>query len=240
MPTDSILLPSEWPAVDVDVFDRARSQAVVALSSDGTKKVAAERLAAFYDVSGNFAGASFASLPPNDPQDLTAADLHAVSLLSVDIGPAATRRLLDPGHHRNAVLVSLAQLPQQAALATAGGQTLKEMESFYTAVKSALSSTTVQKSNPWVTASKLCARKQPWLFPVRDNNVCSHLGILKLNDFRLDWQVFRGLLQDEEINERLQALPDEIHDRAEGRELRLDTSPLRLLDAALWTFTVWR
>ncbi|EWT07992.1 hypothetical protein N864_11670 [Intrasporangium chromatireducens Q5-1] len=239
MPTDTILVPKEWPVVDVDVVDQARSQALTALSSHGTKKPVEERLAAFYDVSGNYAGASFASLPANDTQDVTAADLHAVSLLSVDIGPAATRRLLDSGHHRNAVLESLAQLPQPAALATAGGQTLKEMESFYTAVKSALSSTTAKKSNPWVTASKLCARKRPGLFPVRDNNVCSHLGILKLNDFRLDWQVFRSLLQEEEINERLETLPGEIHGRAQGRELRLDTSPLRLLDAALWTYTVW-
>jgi len=48
---------------------------------------------------------------PNDPNDLTATDLHAVSLLSVTIGPRATRRLLEDGPERTEVLTALRRVP---------------------------------------------------------------------------------------------------------------------------------
>jgi len=113
------------------------------------------------------------------------------------------------------------------------------MERFYRAVEASISSSTSKEPNPWVTASKLCARKRPALFPVRDRNVCQHLGILGLNDFRADWQVFRMLAQDEDVYAAVDALPGQVTAASSGRRIALDVSPLRLLDAAIWTHTIW-
>lgn len=61
-------------------------------------------------------------------------------------------------------------------------------------------------SNRWVTAAKICARKRPRLFPVRDNMVCSLLADGRaLNagngwpgNFSVDIQVYAYLLTDDE------------------------------------------
>ncbi|MBC7631269.1 MAG: hypothetical protein H7290_07330 [Flavobacterium sp.] len=116
---------------------------------------------------------------------------------------------------------------------------MSAMEEFYRAVKTGLSSSAARRPNPWVTASKLCARKRPSLFPVRDRNVCSHLGILELDDFRADWQVFRALVQDPEVGAAIDLLPERTREVGVGRLMALDISRLRLMDAALWTYTVW-
>jgi len=75
---------------------------------------------------------------------------------------------------------------------------------------------------------------------VRDRNVCGHLGILALDDFRADWLVFRALVCDTEIVEALVALPAHVWEARAGRQLGvIDSSRLRLLDAAVWTYTTW-
>ena len=65
-------------------------------------------------------------------------------------------------------------------LANAGIRALTAMQQHYEAVKQALSADTVKNPNAWVTASKLCARKRPDLFPVRDKEVCDYLGLTQL------------------------------------------------------------
>jgi hypothetical protein len=50
------------------------------------------------------------------------------------------------------------------------------MEAVYSPVKQALGNPEVKRTNPWVTASKLCARKRPHLFPVREKVVCTLLS----------------------------------------------------------------
>jgi len=229
--------PDGWPTVPPEVVEQALRQAHLALAVDGERR-AADRLATFYDTESNYAGASFANLEPNHWAEVTATDLHAASLLSIDIGPQATRRLLGPGADHRWVLQELRALPDRD-LAAADPPTLEAMENFYRAMKATISSTSAKDPNPWVTASKLCARKRPDLFPVRDRNVCTHLGILELNDSRADWQVFRALIQDPGIRRALDALPAQTRAVADGRLLALDHSDLRLLDAAIWTYTVW-
>lgn len=226
----------EWPTVAADTIAYAKKQSLVALANDGPIPVG-ERLAAYYDVDGDYVGASFAKLAPNEWHDVTGTDVLAVLLMHGKIGPRATRRLRS-GADRTWVLDALGNLPAHDLL-TAGPDTLEAMEDFYLAVKSALSSPTAANSNPWVSASKLCARKRPDLFPVRDRNVCLHLGILGLNDFRADWQVFRALIQDDDIRRAIESLPSAGQAAAGDRQLELDDSCLRLLDAALWTYSVW-
>lgn len=227
-------VPNGWSRPDPDLITAAKVKALLALERTGTNP-APERLAWFYDTNGNYAGSSFASLQPSDPWDLTATDLYATTLLNVRIGPRATRRIAEEGATRTDLLKKLGKVPE-IDLAAAGNPELSAMASFYEALKQALSAKTVKRPNSWVTASKLCARKRPELFPVRDKKVCDYLGLSRHANYQVDWQVFRSLITDQEIGTALSGLADAAH--APGRHIRLDSSLLRLLDAAIWTYTV--
>jgi hypothetical protein len=121
---------------------------------------APELLRRYYDPTNGYAGSTFLNLEPNDPRDLTATDLYALSLLDVRATPLAGRRLLQPGDHRERVLTALASpdLPASANLLTATPATFDAAETLYLAVRDALG------QKPWVTASKLCA-EAPALLP---------------------------------------------------------------------------
>ncbi|MBC9820523.1 DUF6308 family protein [Terrabacter sp. MAHUQ-38] len=83
-------------------------------------------------------------------------------------------------------------------------------------------------------ASKFCARKRPDLFPVRDRVVCRLLGIERSGNARVDWMVFRHLISDPDVRQAIHAVVGELEREGDDR-VELDTEPLRLLDAALWT-----
>ena len=89
-----------------------------------------------------------------------------------------------------------------------------------------------------MTASKLCARKRPDLFPVRDRKVCGYLGLSQLADYQVDWQVFRSLVTDPAIITAVGIVADETVACAPERNLHIDSSLLRLLDSAIWTYAV--
>jgi Family of unknown function (DUF6308) len=192
---------------------------------------------AFYDTDGDYAGASFAQLGPIDPMDITPTDLLATTLLSVRIRPGAMRRMLDGGSTRDTLLRKLRDLPD-CDLANAGSPALTAMKELYEAVKQALSADTVTKPNAWVTASKLCARKRPDLFPVRDKEVCDYLGLTQLRNYQLDWQVFRSLIGDPDIIAAIDVMSITTAAAAAGRRLRADQSRLRMLDTAIWTYAM--
>lgn len=231
-------VPVGWKQPGAEILVAAKRRALQALAHAGDDR-APERLGWFYDIDGNYAGASFTELRPIDPWDLTATDLHATTLLSVRIGPRATRRILEEGATRSDLLRKLAKVPD-VDLAMAGESELSAMADFYNAVKPALSADGVKRPNAWVTASKVCARKRPRLYPVRDKNVCDHLGLSKRADYQIDWQVFRSLAADPDIIAALSTITDATMAIAPERNLRMDSSPLRLLDAAIWTYTVTR
>jgi Family of unknown function (DUF6308) len=229
-------IPDNWKQPDPDLLATAKHKALRALRQTGINP-APERLAWFYDINGNYAGATFADLRPNDPWDLTATDLHATMLLSVRIGPGATRRILEEGAARAGLLRKLGQVPE-LDLAVAGRSELSAMAGLYEAVKQALSADGVKRPNAWVTASKLCARKRPCLFPVRDKKACDYLGLSPFADYQLDWQVYRSLIADPDIVTAVGTLTDATVAGAPQRNLRMDFSPLRLLDAAIWTYAI--
>ncbi|RPF29010.1 DUF6308 family protein [Georgenia muralis] len=224
--------PATWPAVSTVVIGHARRQALIALSDDGPIPVG-ERLAAYYDVDGDHVGATFATMPPNDWHDITGADVLSVILVHGAIGPRAARRLLS-GPHRGWTLTAMRDLPGRELL-TADPDTLVAMEDFHLAVESTLASPTDADPSRWGTANKLCARKRPDLFPASDRNICRYLG---LRDVREEWQVFRALMQDDDVRQAIEALPAAARSVSGDRQLQLDDSDLRLLDAALWTYTV--
>ncbi|MBZ2198461.1 hypothetical protein KCQ71_20080 [Ruania sp. N2-46] len=122
-------------------------------------------------------------------------------------------------------------------LQVAGPETLSAMGQLQEAVKFALSSPSAKLSAPWVTAAKLCARKRPALFPVRDNLVRKYLGLHKFRSYQIEYQLYRRLIGDTDVVEGLaQAMayapsiePGRVRDP-------VITEPiLRVLDVALWT-----
>ena len=233
--------PDGWPAAGPALIEEATKKSLKALSND-TERPATDRLARYYDRNRNFVGATFVELAPNAPNDITAADLHAVSLMKVEIGPGATRRLLEGSTHRPAILEAPTGVDHKDLL-VAGPDEFLAMEKLYRAVKTALSHPDAKDPNAWVTASKLCARKRFDLFPVRDNVVCDYLGLIPTakgakGNYQIDYQVYRALIGDRQIIAAIDDLEDELRAGVPDRDVRLDTGRLRLLDAALWTWAV--
>jgi len=110
------------------------------------------------------------------------------------------------------------------------------VEELYGAVKRALSADSVKNPNAWVTASKLCARKRPELFPVRDKEVCDYLGLTPSRNYQVDWQVFQSLISDPDVIAAIDAARIATEVAAADRRLQVDQPRLRLLDSALWTY----
>jgi Family of unknown function (DUF6308) len=208
----------EWHAVvgyraGMDVFARARSAALDALTGD-----IAGRIASYYDHGGNYADGSFLSIEPNDPARVTAADLFAVTLLNADIGPRAARRVLADDQ----LAVELQSVPTNIRLEDADDTTLDVAGRCYGMVKRLFVDPTAKQSEPWVAPAKLMARKCPWLLSVRDKKVRWFLGVERPYRYRADWEIYRSLMRDEEV-------------RALLYELVVPDPPLRVLDVALWT-----
>lgn len=183
-------------------------------------------LAEYYDPAGRYAGTTFLDLH-NEPDDLTATDLYALSTLDVRATPLAGRRLLHDGPHRSAVREALADpdLPFDADLATAGEATWQAAERLYLALRAALG------ASPWVTASKLAARKRPHFFPIRDSVVTERLLGLG-RSYLTAWAVYRELLRDGDLQ---LLLKDSTAKAAHELGAPITDPPLRILDVVLWT-----
>ncbi|WP_157988003.1 DUF6308 family protein [Jiangella endophytica] len=200
-------------------LDRARSAALGALEDSA----AVENLRLFYDRDSNYAGRSFLAVGPVEYDSITAADLYATSLLGISVGPRAGRQLLQGGTHRNDALKALRMVPAETDLADADDTVLDAAENLHLHLKNALG------GNKWVAASKLCARKRPRLFPVRDSLVTrALLGVGQ--DRRVDWLVYQHLITDADVRRQLEKVTQE----SAIRESDLHDPPLRILDVVLW------
>lgn len=227
-------VPDGWEHPPPELLAQAKDKTMEALQSGGSHP-APDRLARFYDTTGDYAGASFAQLQPIDPLDFTPSDVLATTLMSVHIGASATRRILQDGAARDVLLRKLRDIPD-AELGCAGIPELMAMAELYEEIKRVLSADTVKNPNAWVTASKLCARKRPKLFPARDRKACDHLGLSGFKNYQVDWQVFRNLMEDQEVIAAIDEMAKATEATGVGRQLQLDHSRLRLLDAAIWTY----
>lgn len=224
----TLQVPDRWPVLSTDVAAAARQTALDAL--------ARVPLESYYDVDGNYAGATFTTTSDNVTGEITAGDLFAVTLLSVPVKASAARRLLDDGPHRDRVLPALAAVPADVALAAAGPADLQAAWDLHRAIKDALVDPAAATSDPWVTAAKLAARKRPRLLPVRDREVRRVLGLEGPKDGRLELQAIRALMVDPAVTEAIEQALGRARSRAAstGRQCVFDTEPLRLLDVALW------
>jgi len=227
-----VSIPESWEPAGSERLDRALE--VVGSVLNSARVV--DDVARYYNRDSNFAGATFLDLDPADPYAVTTGDLLAVTLLSVDIEPQAVRRLLEltPTNREVRQLLTEESLPLDADLAMADEATLLTMERLHLATKQALSLADAATKNRWVTASKLCARKRPDLFPVRDSAVCALLELSGARqNYQVDWQVFRHVIQNNEVRTRLDAVVDEAAKR-EGVNVGHPNRRLRHLDVALW------
>ncbi|MFW6773201.1 DUF6308 family protein [Nocardioides sp. CPCC 205120] len=167
-------IPSGWPET-TEAMRATALEATLAALEPGV----VDRLDRYYDPDGGYSGLLFATAGDNPAYDVSAADLWAVSTLSVQVDSRQARRIFDAS---NARIVSLLHaLPVDTALSDlehsplGSAVTLDRMWDLHLLFKT-LTSTDDRDSNRWVFASKLCARKRPGLFPVRDSLVCQHLA----------------------------------------------------------------
>lgn len=223
-------VPERWPPAE-PFFAFAEQRVSEALEHPQ----AVERLVRYYSTGGDYAGSTFLDLDPIEPYRFTAADFLAITLLDVQAPPAAVRRFLGDGRDGERLNALLAEgvLPVDGDLAMADAPTLLAMESLYREVKPALSKTRSTHRNRWVTASKLCARKRPDLFPVRDRVVLGYLGLLDASNYQVDWMVFRHLIQQRDVREAIDEL---VQKAATEPDVEVGHPNLRLrhLDVLLW------
>lgn len=226
-------LPTGWNRAPEPVLEQAQASARKAVESED----AAKRLTAYYRGESNYAGATFSELNPNNPFTLGGSDLLAVHMLSVDIPQIAVRRLTEPcstSAHLTRLLASEA-LAVDRNLQTAGLETLEAMSEFYVTVKGALHPVGAHTSNAKVTASKICARKRPDLFPIMDKRVLRLLGTWELRDYGTDWQVFGYLLDDDVLMANVRDIVDDAASR-DGVSVGDPNCLLRHLDVILWSY----
>jgi len=227
-------LPDGWPSLLDEVLDSAVERARIAVFGDD----ALRRLLRYYNPSGNFASTSFLDAQPNPPGDIVAADLYAVSRLSMTVGVDQGRLLLDSGAKRTEALTLLSAVGPEATITGLGPELLTDMWNLYDHFRTLLS-TTNRDSNHWVFAAKLCARKRASLFPVRDSKVRDFLSgevrpkktIHRLGRFGNDMQVLAYLMTHDVFLGRLA----ELHGDCLENDIRLDAPLLRVLDVLLWT-----
>lgn len=164
-------LPSEWIPLDQALLIAALERAKEAVDSED----ALDRLARFYDRGSEYAGTSFLDVKPNIPGSIDAADLYAVSRLSITVTNLQGRRLLDDLDVVPTTERLLDAIDSDLTIRDLTSNALSAMWDLQHHLRSLLASDTRQ-SNYWVFAAKLCARKRPKLFPVRDSVVCRYLS----------------------------------------------------------------
>lgn len=229
-----LALPADWPAVDQAVLDRAVETSLTALSTESAHP-AHERLVRYYDRESDNGATTFLDLPPRKRRTIAASDVLATTLLDETFHPAVVRRLLEPGPVRSELNGMLRSLPD-VMLATADTDALVAMSEFHRTVREAVTPPGGRSEEHWVVASKLCARKRPDLFPIRDDGVRELFGTTEIDDERADWQVFRHVIGDHDVGHAIEQVHSAALALVEDTDTRIDESRLRLLDVALWTY----
>jgi hypothetical protein len=237
-------LPESWEPLQGPVRDYAVAQAMKALREPAsTGRSALDRLRSYYDPGGNYAGALMSTIEPNLPDEIGAADLLSVTTLKMEIPAYVTRQLLESSERRRIIHRRLREIPLGLPITALDAEVeevavaKRAMCDLYRELRT-LMSPLVEGSNRWVFAAKLCARKRPWLFPVRDSKVCEYLALggklvrgSGIGQFGNDLQAFAFLMSSSAVSSELSSVRESL----ETEGFRLDASDLRLLDVVLWT-----
>lgn len=206
------------------------SKAQLAYAMDQARAAVQDRAApgwlrAYYQPNGSYAGNTFLTVEPNDPWQITSSDLFAISLLNVKVGPREARRVLESPTNQQASS-ALQGIPVDADLTTASDEVWRAAERFYWLLKPLLG------TNAWVTRSKLCARKRPPFFPVRDSVVT--VKRLRLGTSPVtDWAAYKHLITDQAIQDGLKKVTHEVTNHS-SEGLEIVDPPLKVLDVLLW------
>lgn len=192
---------------------------------------AAEHLTTYFHHPGHiaglpgFTGAWFERLGNPTPEDsflLTAADLSALSTLSVEVPAPIVIRLLH--QLRPQIEELLSRIPVGLAIWEADDDVLgpeSAAKKLYRLVRR--TGERSDRASRWVTAHKLCARKRPALLPVYDSQVQE---LVDPGDGQW-WPAARRAMQQERLRQRLVEL---------RREAKVpeEITLLRVLDVVLW------
>lgn len=228
-------LPDDWLPLRAEVLSVGIESTRAAIIDEDD---ALRRLTYYYSRKGNYSGTSFLDSKPNPANEIVAADLYAVSRLSMTIRNDQGRYLLDVGVPRATALDLLAAIPEDATIEDLSAPLLVGMWNLYDHFRCLLV-TADRKSNHWVFAAKLCARKRPNLFPVRDGLVCEYLSGSRLpkqrahriGQFRNDIQLFAHLMTKADFIDQLAHLQAVCAQHG----VAVDQPMLRFLDVLLWT-----
>ena len=168
-------------------------------------------VAAYFDPAGGFAGMTFTSLGSNPRDQVTAADLLAVTLLDIAWRPHVVRGLL--GTSAENVSGMLAAIRGDIDLWEATDEDLAAVNALWYVLLEMPGIGTA-------TAAKLLARKRPRLCPVTDQVVIRVAGVPGRTG-----DVLRCLLRDPGARAEIEALRP---------RSAADASLLRILDVAIW------
>jgi len=169
-------------------------------------------VAAYFDPDNGFAGMTFSTVGSNPRDEIIAADLLAVSLLSIDWQPGVVRMLL--GSHAAPVSRLLAEVRDDIDLWEASDEDLAPVDELWQTLN----------AMPGVgaaTAAKLLARKRPRLCASTDRAAVQAAGV----PVHLAGQAVRSLLQDAAARADIEALRP---------PAAAEASLLRILDVAIW------
>jgi hypothetical protein len=169
-------------------------------------------VAAYFDPDNGFAGMTFSTVGSNPRDEIIAADLLAVSLLSIDWQPGVVRMLL--GSHAAPVSRLLAEVRDDIDLWEASGEDLAPVDELWQTLN----------AMPGVgaaTAAKLLARKRPRLCASTDRAAVQAAGV----PVHLAGQAVRTLLQDPAARAGIEALRP---------RTAAEASLVRILDVAIW------
>jgi hypothetical protein len=165
-----------------------------------------------------YTGSSFETLCGSDPNNFTAQDIVAVSMLSVNIPPTASRWMLGGGKKSfNQLLQAIDhKLPIESPEAdlTKGSTAWHLWKSIH-----ALWGVGETK------ASKLLAAKRPLLFPIYDQHVAKALQLSK-DDY---WQPWQDFMRSENGHRATRIIKQMAKDLDKP-----NLSPLRLFDIVIW------
>ncbi len=126
-----LTLPDGWKPVEDPMYETALRQTARAFAS------AAKNLKRYYDPEGGYSGATFLGVPSGDDGAVTAADLWAVSTLSMKVPPQHGRELLPGGSLADVVTSKLRSLPTDLDLPDATPDHLRTMGELQDAVRKA-------------------------------------------------------------------------------------------------------
>ncbi len=193
------------------------------LRSDDAVRAAADRLRAdlvaeglgraveAYFTASAFAGMTFSDLGRNPPDEITADDLLAVTLLDITWRPHVVRVLLGSRHRQLSSM--LAVIPADVDLWDADDEVSERIDVLWDALVAIDGIGTA-------SATKLLARKRPRLCPISDSVVIKAVGVPHRT-----WDVLRCLLRDPGSRAQVEGLRP---------AAATEASLLRILDVILW------